>query len=841
MNLCIVPIGVKLLRIVCACLVALPLFAAGQGFAGEPIPVSVLVTDEQNQPVAGATVVVRRGQETVASAVVDATGRAVVRLPSREDYVLSVQKKGYVGSDNPLDVKPDTAGITVGVTVTEVGLSRQEVTVQGAPSTPVSEASTAPNSLYADQAKTTPSRPTTLTGALPLVPGVVRRSDGTLGIAGYSEGHSTLLVNSVDVTDPSTGDFGLSVPIDSVETVSVSEMPYLPQYGSFIAGVVAAETRRGGEKWEYSLNDPLPEFRIRSGHLVGLKTASPRLNLSGPLFSNRLYLSEGAEYLLYKQPVRTLPFPFNETKSTAINSFTQIDAILSPNQTLTGTLHFAPHSVDYAGLDYFDPQAVTPNARYYEWTGTVIDRLSIGGGLVQSTLAVTRVSSGIQPQGPAAMVLTPAGNRGNYFSQQARSAKRLQWIEDWAPHVLHFFGEHRLQIGSVLSRNEDEGCFHGSSVFIKDMSGYPLQKVDFTTGRPFAFSDFAPAFYVHDHWALNSRFAIDGGIRLEEQTITSTSRIAPRGGFAWAPGGDGKTVLRGGIGVFYDSVPLSTYAFNSYPEQIVTSYDSLGLALGPPVHYFNVIDQRPNPGFPLVDRKGRRGNFAPYSVAWNLSLERAVNRSLMVRFKYLQSWAQDMITLQSETFQGRGVLLLSSSGAAQTKEYQVTAKIGADPRRQFFASYVRQQAHGMVSDGSAYLGNYPFPIVRQPVLASLPNEIPNRLLFWGTYALPRKVQLNPHLEHRSGFPFQTTNVLQQYVAASPRSQPRFPSYFSFDLSVSKDIQISKKHAIRLTVPLMNLTNHFNPLEVHSNIADPQYGRFFGNYPRRILLDFDFLD
>lgn len=37
-----------------------------------------------------------------------------------------------------------------------------------------------------------------------------------------------------------------------------------------------------------------------------------------------------------------------------------------------------------------------------------------------------------------------------------------------------------------------------------------------------------------------------------------------------------------------------------------------------------------------------------------------------------------------------------------------------------------------------------------------------------------------------------------------------------------------------------MTNHFNPLEVHSNIADPQYGNFFGNTDRRFVLDFDIL-
>ncbi len=58
--------------------------------------------------------------------------------------------------------------------------------------------------------------------------------------------------------------------------------------------------------------------------------------------------------------------------------------------------------------------------------------------------------------------------------------------------------------------------------------------------------------------------------------------------------------------------------------------------------------------------------------------------------------------------------------------------------------------------------------------------------------------------------------------------------------MAKDIQVDQKHAVRLSGSVRNLTNHFNPLEVHSNIADPLYGNFFGNNGRRFLLDFDVL-
>jgi hypothetical protein len=716
-------------------------------------------------------------------------------------------------------MRSDSGTAEIEVSLSHIALSRQEVTVQGNSSNPVNEESSTPATLAPTQAKLTPSRPATLTDVLPLIPGVVRANNGSLGIAGYGESHSTLLVNSVDVTDPSTGDFGLSVPIDSVETISVSEMPYLAQYGRFIAGVVTAETRPGGEKWSSSLNDPLPEFRIRSGHLVGLKTASPRLNLSGPLIRRRLYISEGAEYLLDKQSVRTLPFPLNETRSTAINSFTQLDTILSPAQTLTASFHFAPHSQYYAGLDYFNPQPVTPTASFHESTGTVIHRLSLGGGVLQSTIALIRIGSGIQPQGPADMVLGPSGNQGNYFSQQSRGA---------------------TQIGYVLGHTEDEGTFRARPVHIQDASGHTVQRIDFVGGKPFGLSDYEPAAYLQDHWVVNSHFALDVGARFEGQTITSTTRTAPRGGLVWSPTADRRTIVRGGAGIFYDSVPLSTYAFRSYPEQVVTSYGSSGAVTAPPLHYINVTQEALRSGFSLVDRFPRAGNFAPYSVAWNFELERQINRIATVRAKYLQSWARDMITLQPETVQGQNALVLGSSGSAQTRQFEFTVKIGSEARRQFFFSYVRQHAQGSLSDGSRYLGNYPFPVIRPSVFASLPNEIPNRFLLWGVMALPGKIQLNPHIEYRNGFPYQPTNVVQQYVLLSAGPQYRFPRYFAFDALASKDFQITKKHAVRFSLSMLNITNHFNPLEVHSNTADPQYGRFFGNYPRRFLVDFDFL-
>jgi hypothetical protein len=802
--------------------------------------INLSVIDEKNQPVPDATIEIRSSSQLISTSTTSAAGRATLAINAAGSYSLSVQKKGYLPTETTVEVGESNAAQDVDVVLSGAALSQQSVEVKGDASNPVTETASGQATLSTAQAKTSTVQPATLADALPLIPGIVRAKDGTVRIAGFGEDHSALLVNSVDVTDPATGSFGLSVPIDSVQTIQVSEMPYLAQYGKFTAGVVSAETRRGGDEWAYSLNDPFPDFRIRSGHMEGVVDASPRFNLSGPLIKNKLYFVEGAEYLFSNQEVRTLPYPENLTKSTAFNSFTQLDAILSTKQTLTVSFHFAPHSLQYAGLDYFNPQPVTPDANFHESTGMITHHWAIGDGLLQSTFAGTWVSSQVSPQANASMVLTPGGNQGNYFNDNSRSATRFAWIERWTPRNLHFHGEHTFQIGSVIGHSENQGQFLGNPVTLQNANGQLIQQIRYVGGKPYYVSDTEPAIYGQDHWMLNSHLAVDVGVRLEGQTITSTTRAAPRTGFVWSPGESGRTVIRGGIGIFYDSVPLDVYAFNSYPDQLITTYNAQGLPVGPPVRYLNITGQAAASNFPFIDRKLKSGNFAPYSTAWNLEFERTVKRWLVIRAKYLQSHEQDMITLQPEIVQSQPAFVLNSSGWAQTRQAEFTARVGSASPRQFFFSYVRQYAYGDVNDAGAYLGNFPSPVIQPNLIASLPSEIPNRFLLWGTYGnLPRKITLSPHIEYRNGFPFQPTNAYQQWVPMTG-PQYRYPNYFSLDMRVSKDVQVNSKHAVRLSLTVRNLTDHFNPLEVHSNLADPQYGTFFGNYDRKFLFDFDFL-
>jgi len=497
----------------CVCLASV----AAQQRAAQSIVIVLSVIDAKSQAIPQARIEIRAQGQLLATALTNAAGRATSTLQQFPSLKITVSKEGYLATSSVSEIEANTERTEVEVVLSKAELSQQSVEVHGTASNPVVEEASSQATIAPAQAQETPGRPATLADTLPLVPGVVRASDGSVRIAGYGENHSALLVNSVDVTDPATGMFGLTVPIDSVQNVSVSEMPYLAQYGKFTAGVVTAETRQGDQKWHYGLNDPLPDFRIRSAHLEGLKDASPRLDLSGPLIHRKLYFLQDDEYAINKQEVYTLPFPFNQTTSTSINSFTQFTALLSPNQTFSASFHLAPHLLTYSGLDYFNPQPVTPDINVHESTGTLIHRIAIADGLLQNTLAITHVSTGIDPQGNSEMILTPIGNQGNYFARESRLATRVQWIENWRPRDLHFMGVNILQIGSVLAHAEDAGDFVARPALIEGSTSQLASRIDFTAAGSFAVSDLEPSFFAQDHWVLRPNFALDLGMRLESQ------------------------------------------------------------------------------------------------------------------------------------------------------------------------------------------------------------------------------------------------------------------------------------------------------------------------------------
>jgi len=155
----------------------------------------------------------------------------------------------------------------------------------------------------------------------------------------------------------------------------------------------------------------------------GIRDASPRGVLGGPAAAQSPILNTALQYNFQRESVLTLPYPHNESKKEWVNSFTQLDLVLSPKQIITATLHISPQHINYVNPDFFNPQTVTPSYRQHNYVGTAADHWGIFGGILDSSLSLQRFNVNIGSQGDADMVMSPVGNRGNYFWRAGSNRK----------------------------------------------------------------------------------------------------------------------------------------------------------------------------------------------------------------------------------------------------------------------------------------------------------------------------------------------------------------------------------------------------------------------------------
>jgi hypothetical protein len=67
--------------------------------------------------------------------------------------------------------------------------------------------------------------------------------------------------------------------------------------------------------------------------------------------------------------------------------------------------------------------------------------------------------------------------------------------------------------------------------------------------------------FVQDSIHLRSDLTVDVGLRYDRQTLTdATKNFAPRVGFGWHPGGDSRTSIRGGYGMYYTQIRSNAVA-----------------------------------------------------------------------------------------------------------------------------------------------------------------------------------------------------------------------------------------------------------------------------------------
>ncbi len=383
--------------------------------------VTVLVQQEERSPLEGIQVELKgsRGDSQPAVATItDSEGRYEFTKLRPDKYTLSVNQHGFQPFARSILLGANqTSVLDVALTLDTV-VEKIEVKEQAAPLS--SESSSPASTVNNAQLETLPLAQQKFRDALPLVPGVIRGLDGKLTVRGTSENQGMLEVDSAKTVDPVTGSFSIPVPIDAIQTVTVDKTPFSAENGGFSGGLTRIETVPPPSDWFYKIKDFNVSLRGKNGHFVGVSQATPRVSFGGPIRGGKVNFSEVFEYDVRRDPVRGLAWPNNEIKAQGFNSFTRIQAILSPQHVLSADINVFPMRTQFANISALVPQTASSDYNQKGLSAGISDLHSFNSGaLLKIAFRYTRFDSNAPGQGSADMLINPEG-AGGYADQSGR-------------------------------------------------------------------------------------------------------------------------------------------------------------------------------------------------------------------------------------------------------------------------------------------------------------------------------------------------------------------------------------------------------------------------------------
>ncbi len=721
----------------------------------------------------------------------------------------------------------------------------QQIEVHGQTSEISTQSAETTSSLSSEQLDTLPLAQQKFTDALSLTPGVVRTPEGKLNFNGQSESEGILLINSTENVDPVTGSFTVSLPVDVIESMSVHDAPDSAEYGGFSGGLTQIETKPPSDTWNYRVHDFLPGFRGKNGHIRGIADFTPRVVFGGPLIKGKLNFTEELTWEVRNQPVRGLPWPYNETRTRSVTSFTEFQAILSSHHLLDVNVNAFPLRRRFADIDALIPQTASSNYNQNGFSVGLSDSYQWNSGaLLNTTFRYTRFISDAEGQGVADMLITPEGWGGNFFNSWSRTGNEIEVRPAFQFPAKTWHGRHELKIGEDISRRNYAGNSLSHPIELLRQDGSVAEQIAFQGAGVLRGAGTEAAEFVEDNWKLDAHLALDIGARLSSQSIGRTAAFGPHVAVAYSPGQNGKTVIRAGTGLFYGHVPLLAADFTDNPARLISFFDPSGALMGGPVFLRNAyLPSGPGAATQLIQRNP---GTSPRTFSVHLEVERELRRNLSIRLSYLGSQTQHLFTLNPliNATAGNSLLGLAHDGTSHYRQFEVTVHARPVERSELNVSYVWSRARGDLNTLSEFFVPFEQPVIRPNASGVLSSDVPHRVVGWGTFPLPWKLTFSPVVDVHSGLPFSEVDVLQNYLGV-PNSL-RYPTFFSLDVKVYREFALrlplmgrSSNRKVRFGLYSLDVTNHQNPHDVYNEVASPLFGRFAG-FDRRLdgfVIDF----
>jgi hypothetical protein len=173
-------------------------------------------------------------------------------------------------------------------------------------------------------------------------------------------------------------------------------------------------------------------------------------------------------------------------------------------------------------------------------------------------------------------------------------------------------------------------------------------------------------FYGNDDWKIRPNFTVNLGLRYEYQTVPYTERLQslnslssvpglisfnepqpqkanfmPRVGFAYSPGTNGKTSIRGGFGINYD-VLYDNLGVLSFPPQFNTTIDETGLNQSGFLQNGGIVGSYNGASLTPDEARANTAGFIPNqkrpeAIQWNFGVQHVFANNYTFEWRYLGS------------------------------------------------------------------------------------------------------------------------------------------------------------------------------------------------------------
>ena len=595
--------------------------------------VSGTVVDPSNAILHGASVTLTGGKQDVLRTTTDAKGefRFDFVVPGR--YEVRAEYPGF---------KTGTARITVRTAAPsplrlELAIADVEETIK------VDSDATQTNTNASENLDLIRLRSGDLEN-LPVLDGdVVGALARLLDPASVGSGGATVVIDGLPSSDH-------NLRASEIQEVRINNNPYSAEYARPGRGRIEIITKTGSSKYHGSVDFGIRDFRLDARNAFAVERPPQRrrqleANVSGPLLKGdkdtfsltASRIRDGLEPIVY---AFGLGGPIRENAAQ-----TQTSTYVSAQ--FTRRIHDNAFSFRYTHFDWSDEGAgaggfVLPEAAYtsasryhqvYSSYRAVFSPTLLNEFFVRVKAEDSATLS--QLRGVSKIVVTDAFTSGGAQVDRRDTERRLEFNDtvSWS-HSRHLVKAGVSvpafsRIGSSDRSNLD-GTFYFAS--LDDYARHnPFSFMRQTGNGHLVFWQRQVAGFVQDEVKVASNLSLAAGVRYEWQNYgAGYHNFAPRLSFAYGVGKGLKTVLRGGAGFFYDTVPT--------PEIAATL-----LLDGSRLHQILLL----NPGYPdplpgAISAQSLPPDLAqfspairsPYALQYSLGVDRALRKSLTLTATY---------------------------------------------------------------------------------------------------------------------------------------------------------------------------------------------------------------